>query len=170
MNKKIDAFNNNKIKVPFVVPTINSSDKKEIMRALSSNLLTDGPNLRKFEKNFSSYTNSTFSIGVSNATSGLILSLKSLGITKNDEVISFYCNFKFVEFKQGSMISSKNVTPDPKKVCEEWKCGEMLNIKFKTENKKKIIFSEKDTTIIDPDGNKVFVNKARYKIIIKCSF
>ena len=23
MNKKIDAFNNNKIKVPFVVPTIN---------------------------------------------------------------------------------------------------------------------------------------------------
>ena len=87
MNKKIDAFNNNKIKVPFVVPTINSSDKKEIMRALSSNLLTDGPNLRIFEKNFSSYTNSTFSVGVSNATSGLILSLKSLGITKNDEVI-----------------------------------------------------------------------------------
>lgn len=63
------------------------------------------------------------------------------GQTKNEEVISFYCNFKFLEFKQGSMISSKNVAPDPKKVCEEWKCGEMLNIKFKTENKKKIIFS-----------------------------
>ena len=30
---------NQKIKVPFVVPTINSSDKKEIMSALSSNLL-----------------------------------------------------------------------------------------------------------------------------------
>ena len=87
MNKKLDAFNNKKIKVPFVVPTINSSDKKEIMSALSSNLLTDGPNLRKFEKNFSTLTKSLFSVGVSNATSALILSLKSLGISKNDEVI-----------------------------------------------------------------------------------
>ena len=87
MDKKLDAFNNQKIKVPFVVPTINSSDKKEIMSALSSNLLTDGPNLRKFEKNFSRFTKSAFSVGVSNATSALILSLKSLGISKNDEVI-----------------------------------------------------------------------------------
>ncbi len=87
MKKKLDAFNDKKIKVPFVVPTINSSDKKEIMYALSSNLLTDGPNLRKFEKNFSRLTKSLFSVGVSNATSALILSLKSLGISKNDEVI-----------------------------------------------------------------------------------
>ena len=87
MSKKLDAFNNQKIKVPFVVPTINSSDKKEIMSALSSNLLTDGPNLRKFENNFSRFTKSAFSVGVSNATSALILSLKSLGISKNDEVI-----------------------------------------------------------------------------------
>ncbi len=87
MKKKLDAFNDKKIKVPFVVPTINSSDKKEVASALSSNLLTDGPNLRKFEKNFSRLTKSKFSVGVSNATSALILSLKSLGISKNDEVI-----------------------------------------------------------------------------------
>ena len=87
MNKKTDAFNDKKIKVPFVVPTINSNDKNQILKALSSNLLTDGPNLREFEKNFQNYTRSKFSTGVSNATAGLMLSLKALGISKNDEVI-----------------------------------------------------------------------------------
>ena len=87
MNKKTDAFDNKKIKVPFVVPTINSNDKNQILKALSSNLLTDGPNLREFEKKFQNYTKSNFSTGVSNATAGLMLSLKALGISKNDEVI-----------------------------------------------------------------------------------
>jgi len=87
MNKKTDAFDNKKIKVPFVVPTINSNDKNQILRALSSNLLTDGPNLREFEKKFQNYTKSNFSTGVSNATAGLMLSLKALDISKNDEVI-----------------------------------------------------------------------------------
>ena len=87
MNKKTDAFGNKKIKVPFVVPTINSNDKNQILKALSSNLLTDGPNLREFEKKFQNYTKSNFSTGVSNATAGLMLSLKALGISKNDEVI-----------------------------------------------------------------------------------
>tara|TARA_Y100000310_G_scaffold67029_1_gene62347 strand:+ start:5047 stop:6216 length:1170 start_codon:yes stop_codon:yes gene_type:complete len=87
MNKKTDAFNNKKIKVPFVVPTINSNDKTQILKALSSNLLTDGPNLREFEKKFQKYTKSEFSTGVSNATAGLMLSLKALNISENDEVI-----------------------------------------------------------------------------------
>ena len=44
-----DAFENNSIKVPFVVPNIEQSDKIAIENALKSNLLTDGPNLKKFE-------------------------------------------------------------------------------------------------------------------------
>ncbi len=36
---------------------------------------------------FSKYTNSSSAIGVSNATSALMLSLKSFGIGKGDEVI-----------------------------------------------------------------------------------
>ena len=87
MAKKTDAFNNKKIKVPFVVPTINSDDKNQILKALSSNLLTDGPNLREFEKKFQNYTKSNFSTGVSNATAGLMLSLKALDISENDEII-----------------------------------------------------------------------------------
>ena len=87
MAKKTDAFDNKKIKVPFVVPTINSDDKNQILKALSSNLLTDGPNLREFEKKFQNYTKSNFSTGVSNATAGLMLSLKALDISENDEII-----------------------------------------------------------------------------------
>ena len=87
MAKKTDAFNNKKIKVPFVVPTINSDDKNQILKALSSNLLTDGPNLREFEKKFQNYTKSNFSTGVSSATAGLMLSLKALDISENDEII-----------------------------------------------------------------------------------
>tara|TARA_B100001750_G_C15496224_1_gene594297 strand:+ start:371 stop:1549 length:1179 start_codon:yes stop_codon:yes gene_type:complete len=82
-----DAFKNNSIKVPFVVPNIESSDKNAIDIALKSNLLTDGPTLRKFENAICKFTGSKYAIGVSNATSALHLSLKSLKIGKGDEVI-----------------------------------------------------------------------------------
>ena len=85
--KHSDVFENNSIKVPFVVPNIELSDKHAIETALKSNLLTDGPILRKFENKFCKFTGSKYAIGVSNATSALHLSLKSLGIGKGDEVI-----------------------------------------------------------------------------------
>ena len=83
----LDAFENNAIKVPFVVPNIQNSDKKAIELALQSNLLTDGPILKRFEDEFSKFTGSKYAIGVSNATSALHLSLKSQGIGIGDEVI-----------------------------------------------------------------------------------
>lgn len=87
MTKRPDAFNNKKTKVPFFYPSITKADKLAIMKALNSPLLTDGPNLKKFEFEFGKFSGSLNSIGVSNATSGLFLSLKSLGIGLNDEVI-----------------------------------------------------------------------------------
>tara|TARA_B100000686_G_C16772870_1_gene966395 strand:+ start:1383 stop:2537 length:1155 start_codon:yes stop_codon:yes gene_type:complete len=87
MTKRSDAFNNKKMKVPFFYPSITKADKLAIMKALNSPLLTDGPNLKKFELEFGKFCGSLNSIGVSNATSGLFLSLKSLGIGLNDEVI-----------------------------------------------------------------------------------
>ena len=82
-----DAFQDKSIKVPFVVPNINNSDKKAVITALESNLLTGGPTLRKFENSFRDLTGSKYAIGVSNATAALQLSLKSLKIGKDDEVI-----------------------------------------------------------------------------------
>ena len=83
----IDVFNDSHIKVPFVLPEITNEDKKAILSALNQNLLTDGPKLREFENKFAKFTGAKYAIGVSNATAGLQLSLKAIGIGKGDEVI-----------------------------------------------------------------------------------
>ena len=85
--KNKDAFNNKSIKVPFFSPKITNDDRKIIQKVLKNTLLTDGPILRDFESAFSKFTNAKYAIGVSNATSALHLSLKSLGIKTGDEVI-----------------------------------------------------------------------------------
>ena len=89
MKKKnnVDVFNDSHIKVPFVLPEITNEDKKAILSALNQNLLTDGPKLREFENKFAKFTGAKYAIGVSNATAGLQLSLKAIGIGKGDEVI-----------------------------------------------------------------------------------
>jgi len=87
LKSKKDAFNDNSISVPFVIPMITKEDKIAVNDALNSVLLTDGPKLIEFEKMFSKYTHSSSAIGVSNATSALMLSLKACGIGKGDEVI-----------------------------------------------------------------------------------
>jgi len=86
LSKIKDAFNSS-IKIPFFSPSITKDDKKAVLYALASTLLTDGPKLREFEKNFAKFTGAKFAIGVSNATSALHLSLKALGIGRGDEVI-----------------------------------------------------------------------------------
>ena len=87
MKKKIDAFGDASIKVPFIIPEITKNDKNAVLNALNSRLLTDGPKLRKFESIFAKFSGAKFAIGVSNGTAALHLSLKALGIGKGSEVI-----------------------------------------------------------------------------------
>ena len=75
------------IKIPLFSPSITSEDKKSIDSVLRNQFLTGGPTLEKFEKMFAKFTGVKYAIGVSNATSALFLSLKSIGIKKDDEVI-----------------------------------------------------------------------------------
>ena len=77
----------NSIKIPFFLPYVDSKDITEIKKAAASTFLTNGPKLDAFEQKFKKFTKSKFAIGVSNATAALYLSLKALGIKKNDEVI-----------------------------------------------------------------------------------
>ena len=78
---------NNAIKVPFFLPYVDSKDIIEIKKAALSSFLTNGPKLDLFEQKFKKFTKSKYVVGVSNATAALYLSLKALGIKKNDEVI-----------------------------------------------------------------------------------
>jgi len=48
---------------------------------------SEGPEVKKFEENFSKLVNRKFSISVSNGTAALEIAIKALNIKKNDEVI-----------------------------------------------------------------------------------
>ena len=81
-----NAFNK-KIKVPFFQPLITDEDKKQVNKTLNATLLTDGPKLLEFEKDFAKFCGSKYAIGVSNATSALHLSLICAEVSRGDEVI-----------------------------------------------------------------------------------
>lgn len=75
------------MKIPYFKPWISSQDKKSVLDALNQRWLTNGPKLKKFEKDFSQFIETKFSIGVSSATHALHLAVRSMGIGPGDEVI-----------------------------------------------------------------------------------
>ena len=84
---KKDFFKDPKIKFPAYEPWISSDDKKIVNKTLDQSMLTLGPQLEKFETDFCKYTKAKYAVAVSNCTAALHLSLKTLGIKKDDEVI-----------------------------------------------------------------------------------
>ncbi len=75
------------MKIPYFKPWISSEDKKSILDTLNQRWLTNGPKLKKFEKDFSRFIETKFSIGVSSGTHALHLAVRSMGIGPGDEVI-----------------------------------------------------------------------------------
>ena len=84
---KKDFFEDSSVKFPAYEPWISNDDKRIVNAALDQTMLTFGPQLEKFESDFSKYTKAKYAIAVSNCTAALHLSLKALGIKENDEVI-----------------------------------------------------------------------------------
>lgn len=84
---KKDFLKDSKIKFPAYEPWISNEDKKNVIKTLNQSMLTLGPQLEKFEKDFSKYSHAKYAIAVSNCTAALHLSLMALGIKKDDEVI-----------------------------------------------------------------------------------
>ena len=73
--------------------TIDKSDIKSVSKCLTSNFLTTGPEIIKFEKNFSKYTGSKYALACSNGTAALHIAFLSIGLKKNDNVILPAINF-----------------------------------------------------------------------------
>lgn len=81
------------MQIPFVdLKSQYNSIKKEIDQAISnvieSSAFIGGTYVKEFENNFAKYINAKHCIGVANGTEALYITLKSLGISKNDEVIT----------------------------------------------------------------------------------
>ena len=86
MKKKLKS---KKIKfIPVNVPKIFKQDKINVKDCLDKSWISsEGSYVKIFEKNFSKYNNRKYSIAVSSGTAALEISIKALGIKKNDEVL-----------------------------------------------------------------------------------
>ena len=66
---------------------IDSKDLFSVKKSLKSDFLTQGPAVEKFEKYLSIFFKSKYAIAVNSGTSALNITLRSLGISKNDGVL-----------------------------------------------------------------------------------
>ncbi|MEO1814739.1 MAG: DegT/DnrJ/EryC1/StrS family aminotransferase [Acetobacterium sp.] len=95
MNKNKSEFNKEeidadfeKLNAPISMPDLAGNEVKYITDCVNSGWISSqGKYVKKFEKDFSAYTQSKFGIAVMNGTVALHLALLALGIGEDDEVI-----------------------------------------------------------------------------------
>ena len=86
MRKKLNS--NKKPFYPVSSPYISKKDIDNINKALKSGWISsDGPEIKKFEKEFSYFIDKKYSVAVSSGTAALEIAIKALDIKKNDEVL-----------------------------------------------------------------------------------
>ena len=86
MKKKLEL--SKKIIFPVSIPYISKKDINFVNKTLKKGWISsNGPEVKKFEKNFSKYVDRKYSVAVSNGTAALEIAAKALGINKNDEVL-----------------------------------------------------------------------------------
>ena len=78
---------NSKYNIPISKTIISKQSKESVLRVLNSGWLVQGKEVNQFGNKWTQITNSKFAICVNSCTSALYLSLKALGLKKNDEVI-----------------------------------------------------------------------------------
>lgn len=74
--------------LPFYRPVLGKQEIKAVVNVINSGWLISGKVTEKFEDEFRKYIGAKFAVSVSSCTAGLHLSLASLGIKENDEVIT----------------------------------------------------------------------------------
>ena len=74
--------------IPYGRQSIEKDDIDAVINTLKSDFLTQGPKVLEFEKKFADYIGAKYALAVNNATSGLHISVLSLGLSKGDRVIT----------------------------------------------------------------------------------
>jgi len=86
MKKKLRL--NKKTIYPVSIPYISQRDINSVNKVLKNGWISsDGPEVRKFESEFSKFIGRKYSVAVSSGTAALEIAIKALGIKKNDEVL-----------------------------------------------------------------------------------
>ena len=79
--------------IPYGKQTITRSDVQAVNKSIKKKLLTTGPGVELFEKEFSKYLKCKFSVSSNSGTSAIFLALKAIDLKKNDIVIIPSINF-----------------------------------------------------------------------------
>ena len=79
--------------IPYGRQSINSNDKKLVLKSLEANLITTGSYVAEFEKKLKKYFGTKYTLACSSATAGLHMAFLSLDIKKNDNIIIPAVNF-----------------------------------------------------------------------------
>lgn len=74
--------------IPYGKQHISQEDIDEVTAVLSSDFLTQGPEISKFEDAFNNYIGSEYAVAVSNGTAALHLCALALGVTSDTKVIT----------------------------------------------------------------------------------
>ena len=76
-----------KEKIPCYEPSLGKEEIELLTDVINSNWLSENKYTREFENQLSKVCQRKYAVGFSNATSALIVGMKSLGIKEGDEVI-----------------------------------------------------------------------------------
>lgn len=73
--------------IPFSPPSINQEDINNVIEVLKSGWITTGSKTKQFEKDITNFVNSARTVALNSCTAALEMTLRLLGIGKDDEVI-----------------------------------------------------------------------------------
>lgn len=73
--------------IPYGRQTITDEDIAAVTAALKSDFLTQGPRIAEFERKFADYVGAKYAVAVNNATAGLHIAAKALGVEPGQRVI-----------------------------------------------------------------------------------
>src|SRR5580693_4985754 len=74
--------------IPYGRQHISNEDIEEVVAALKSDFLTQGPKIAEFEKAFCEYTGAKYAVAVSSGTAALHLSALALNVSPGQKVIT----------------------------------------------------------------------------------
>ena len=96
--------------IPYGKQFIAEDDIEAVVKSLKGDYLTQGPTILEFEKKFSNYIGSKYSVAVSNGTAALHLCALALGVKNGDKVITtpitFAASANCIRYCEGEVVFS----------------------------------------------------------------
>ena len=96
--------------IPYGKQFISEDDIATVVKSLKGDYLTQGPTILEFEKKFSNYIGSKYSVAVSNGTAALHLCALALGVKNGDKVITtpitFAASANCIRYCEGDVVFS----------------------------------------------------------------